>query len=128
MEADAPHAAKKILIVDDEGQFVMMLRNQLELEGYETDQAFSGNEALEKIMKEQWDLLLLDYLLPDTLAPVICRRIREDERLNKLPILIITAVSSRGAHSFKEEGATDVIYKPIHVEELIAKIKACLNL
>jgi len=127
MVNEATGQKKRILIVDDEEHFVMMLGTRLRAQGYEIDEAFTGRQALEKLMKKACDLLILDYLLPDILSPQICRNVREDADLQKLPIIIITGFTGRGKDSFKRDGATDILFKPFDGDELLAKVTVCLE-
>ena len=114
--------AKRILIVDDEPYIVMMLRSRLEHLGYEIEEAFNGQEAYDRASKHSYDLMLLDFLMPDMGGHEVCRRIRRNDRLKNLPVIMITAFSTKSRASFQRGGANDVIFKPIDPEELRTKI------
>ncbi len=115
----------KILIVDDEELLVKGLKRSLEAEGFETDAAYNGAQALEKILNEHYDLLILDLMLPEIDGLEICRRIRQ---VSQVPIIMVTA---KGEDVDKiiglELGADDYLAKPFNTRELIARIKAVLR-
>lgn len=114
---------KRILIVDDEPYIVMVLRSRLEHHGYEIEEAFTGSEGYDRARKSPYDLMLLDFLLPDMLGNEVCRQIRKNERLKDLPIIMITAFADQRPDAFLEHGAADIIYKPIDDVELLTKIR-----
>lgn len=115
----------KILIVDDEELLVKGLKRSLEAEGFETDAAYNGAQALEKILNEHYDLLILDLMLPEIDGLEVCRRIRQ---VSQVPIIMVTA---KGEDVDKiiglELGADDYLAKPFNTRELIARIKAVLR-
>lgn len=116
---------KRILLVDDEPLILKGLRYTLEQEGYETDSALDGNEALEKFMTSPCDLILLDVMLPGMDGIQVCQRIREH---SNVPIIMLTA---KGEDMDKilglEYGADDYIPKPFNILEVKARIKAILR-
>ena len=117
---------KKILIVEDELNMVNGLKDNLEFEGYEVDTAIEGKTGLQKILKFQYDLILLDIMLPEVSGFDICRTARK-EGINT-PIILLTA---KGEEIDKvlglELGADDYITKPFSLRELLARIKAILR-
>ena len=113
---------KRILVVDDEPEMVVLVRSVLERAGYEVDAAFSAAEGRERLAKSAYDLIILDFLLKDGLGEGLLKIIRAKENLKSLPVIIITAFSSRGAKSFLSQGATDVLFKPISLGELLSKV------
>ena len=102
--------ARKILIVDDEPLIVKGLRYSLEQDGYETDSAADGEEALAKFFQGRYDLVLLDVMLPKLDGIEVCLRIREK---SSVPIIMLTA---KGEDMDKilglEYGADDYMTKP----------------
>jgi len=117
---------KRILIVDDEPQIVMLLRTSLERSGYEVEEAFSGADAHQRMKEGAYDLMLLDFFLPDTIGGAeFCKKVRSESK-QLLPIIIITGFSSRDPESFISEGASDVIFKPIHHDDLVEKVQRLL--
>ncbi len=115
--------AKRILIVDDDLTFIMLLRGKLEREGYEVDEAHVGKDAEDMVFQNPYDLVLMDFSIPDIRGHEICQSIRSKEHLQKLPIIMITAFQNRSEDFFKEEGATDVMYKPLDHDVLMEKIQ-----
>jgi DNA-binding response OmpR family regulator len=117
---------KKLLIVEDELNMRMGLKDNLEFEGYEVDLADNGETGLQKIIENKYDLILLDVMLPKISGFDICRKIRKDG--NKTPVILITA---KGEEIDKvlglELGADDYVTKPFSLRELLARIKAILR-
>ena len=117
---------KKILIVEDELNMVKGLKDNLEFEGYEVDTAMEGNSGLQKVLQNQYDLILLDVMLPEVSGFDICKAARK-EGVNT-PIILLTA---KGEEIDKvlglELGADDYITKPFSLRELLARIKTILR-
>ena len=113
--------AKRILIVDDEPLIVKGLKYSLESDGYETDSAADGEEAVNKFFAGQYDLILLDVMLPKIEGLEVCQRIRER---SNVPIIMLTA---KGDDMDKilglEYGADDYMTKPFNILEVKALIK-----
>ena len=115
----------KILIVDDDKDIVNLISDILEDELYEVDKAYSGQEAINKVEKESFDLIILDIMLPDIDGIDVCRKIR-DKFLGT--IMFLTA-KNRGTDKIVglEIGADDYITKPFDDGELSARVKAHLR-
>jgi len=117
--------ARKILIVDDEPLIVKGLKYSLEQDGYETDSAEDGEEAVNKFFAGQYDLVLLDVMLPKIEGMEVCQRIREK---SNVPIIMLTA---KGEDMDKilglEYGADDYMTKPFNILEVKARIKTILR-
>lgn len=117
--------ARKILIVDDEPLIVKGLKYSLEQDGYETDSAEDGEEAVNKFFAGQYDLVLLDVMLPKIDGIEVCQRIREK---SNAPIIMLTA---KGDDMDKilglEYGADDYMTKPFNILEVKARIKTILR-
>ena len=117
--------SKKILIVDDEPLIVKGLKYSLEQDGYETDSAQDGEEAVNKFFAGQYDLILLDVMLPKIDGTEVCQRIRER---SNVPIIMLTA---KGDDMDKilglEYGADDYMTKPFNILEVKARIKTVLR-
>ena len=113
--------ARKILIVDDEPLIVKGLKYSLEQDGYETDSAEDVEEAVNKFFAGQFDLVLLDVMLPKIDGIEVCQRIREK---SNVPIIMLTA---KGDDMDKilglEYGADDYMTKPFNILEVKARIK-----
>ena len=117
--------SKKILVVDDEKLIVKGIRFSLEQEGMEVDCAYDGEEALEKAKENQYDIILLDIMLPKLDGMQVCQQIRE---FSNIPIIMLTA---KGETFDKvlglELGADDYMVKPFEPKELLARVKAVLR-
>jgi len=117
--------ARRILLVDDEPLIVKGLKYSLEKEGYETDSAADGEEALNKFFSGKYDLILLDVMLPKLDGIEVCQRIREK---SYVPIIMLTA---KGEDMDKilgfEYGADDYMTKPFNILEVKARIKSILR-
>jgi len=118
----------RILIVEDEEPLTMLLRYNLEAEGYEVDTAARGDEADIRLQEKVPDLVVLDWMLPGLSGIELCRRLRARPDSRSLPIIMLTA---RGEESEKVRGLTtgadDYIVKPFSVPELLARVRALLR-
>ena len=118
----------RILIVEDEEPLTLLLRYNLEAEGYAVDAAARGDEAEIKLQESAPDLLVLDWMLPGLSGIELCRRLRAKPDTRQLPIIMLTA---RGEESERVRGlatgADDYIVKPFSVPELLARIGALLR-
>ncbi|MBQ3108164.1 MAG: response regulator transcription factor [Clostridia bacterium] len=116
---------RRILLVDDEPLIIKGLRFSLAQDGYEVDSACDGNEALEKILGEEYDIILLDVMLPGMSGIEVCQRVRET---SDVPIIMLTA---KGEDMDKilglEYGADDYMTKPFNILEVKARIKSILR-
>lgn len=117
--------AKKVLVVDDEKLIVKGIRFSLEQDGMEVDCAYDGEEALEMIRKKEYDIILLDVMLPKLTGFEVCQQVRE---FSNVPIVMLTA---KGEDMDKilglEYGADDYITKPFNILEVKARIKAIIR-
>lgn len=117
--------AKKALVVDDEKLIVKGIRFSLEQDGMEVDCAYDGEEALEYAKNNQYDIVLLDIMLPKLTGFEVCQQIRE---FSNVPIIMLTA---KGDDIDKilglEYGADDYITKPFNILEVKARIKAIMR-
>src|ERR1700759_2381809 len=118
----------RILIVEDEEPLTMLLRYNLEAEGYEVESSARGDEADTKLKESTPDLVVLDWMLPGLAGIELCRRLRARPETRQLPIIMLTA---RGAESEPmrglSTGAEVYIVKPFSVPELIARVRALLR-
>lgn len=115
----------KALVVDDEKLIVKGLKFSLEQEGYEVDCAYDGQEAVDKAKDKEYDIILLDLMLPVFDGYEVCRQIRE---FSDMPIIMLTA---KGDDMDKilglDYGADDYITKPFNILEVKARIKAIIR-
>jgi DNA-binding response OmpR family regulator len=129
--AAAPVAPRpsKILIVDDEPFNVDYLEQVLEELGYATISAGNGREALEKVAAEPPDLILLDVMMPVMDGFTVCRRLKAHDATRLIPIVIMTALDAVADRvQGIKAGADDFLTKPVHEEELLARIETALKL
>ena len=117
--------ATKVLVVDDEKLIVKGIRFSLEQEGMEVDSAYDGKEALEKAKEKEYDVILLDVMLPELNGFEVCQQIRE---FSDVPIIMLTA---KGDDMDKilglDYGADDYMTKPFNILEVKARIKAIVR-
>jgi two-component system, OmpR family, phosphate regulon response regulator PhoB len=118
----------RILIVEDEEPLTLLLRYNLEAEGYEVDSAARGDEAELRLREQVPDLVLLDWMLPGLSGIELCRRIRTRAETARLPVIMLTA---RGEEGDKvrglSTGADDYLVKPFSLLELLARVRALLR-
>lgn len=119
----------RILCVDDEPSNLKILEAVLVSRGYEVVSAESGKEALELISKQKVDLVLLDVMMPGVSGYEVCKRIKGDERYRNIPVVMVTALTSKEERIKSiEAGAEDFISKPFDHTELLTRIKMLLEM
>lgn len=117
--------AKKVLVVDDEKLIVKGIRFSLEQEGMEVICAYDGEEALEAAKNTEFDIILLDIMLPKLTGLEVCQQIRE---FSNVPIIMLTAKDNDMDKIMGlEYGADDYITKPFNILEVKARIKAIMR-
>ncbi len=121
--------SNKILIVDDDPLNLDLLEQELSERGYAIARAGDGEEALRKVETFHPDVVLLDYMMPKMNGLEVTRRLRQDERLRTLPVILLTA---KGSQDDKvrglEAGADDYVVKPFETFELLARIRSVLRI
>ena len=121
-------AKKRILVVDDEIEFVKAIQIRLEQADYEVLTAYDGQEGLEKAKKEKPDLIVLDLMLPMMDGYKVCGLLKADARYKKIFIITLTAkAQEEDARLAKEVGADAYITKPFEYQTLLGKIKELLE-
>ncbi|MDY6832151.1 MAG: response regulator transcription factor [Thermodesulfobacteriota bacterium] len=121
-------AKEKILIVDDEKDILELLRLSLERDGYQVACAASGEKALELVLSGRPDLVVLDLMLPGIDGLEVARAIRNDDRIQGTPILMLSAKGEESdIITGLELGADDYITKPFSPKILIARIRSVLR-
>jgi two-component system, OmpR family, phosphate regulon response regulator PhoB len=118
----------RVMIVEDEEPLSLMLRYNLEAEGYTVDTVERGDDAEVRLREQVPDLLLLDWMLPGISGIELCRRLRQRDATRGLPIIMLTA---RGEEQERVRGlatgADDYVVKPFSLPELMARVRAILR-
>jgi two-component system KDP operon response regulator KdpE len=121
-------SAGRVLVVDDEPQIRRVMRTALTTAGYEVSDARSGEEAVEQLGEEKFDLILLDVNLPGMSGLEACRVIRHDTLVPDVPIIMLTVRNAeKDIVAALDAGADDYVVKPFGTPELLARIRAALR-
>lgn len=120
--------APRIMVVEDEEPLGVLLRYNLEAEGYQVEVVTRGDEAEIRLQEHAPDLLVLDWMVPGTSGIELCRRLRMRPETQRLPVIMLTA---RGEESDRvrglSTGADDYLVKPFSTPEFMARVKALLR-
>lgn len=120
---------KKILLVDDDVDFVEATKLILESKSYDVIVAYDGKEGLKKVQTEQPNLIILDVMMPETDGYEVCAKLKSDPRFKHIPVLLLTAVGDAISTTkyTKEMGmkieAEDYIPKPVELNELVERVE-----
>lgn len=116
---------KKILVIDDEWKIRKLIKDYLVREGYLVDEAGDGEEGIEKFFASNYDIVILDIMMPKIDGWSVCRKIREE---SQVPIIMLTARADESDQLFGFELETDeYMTKPFNPKLLVAKVKALLR-
>ncbi len=124
---------KKILLVDDDPDFVEAVKVIVESGGYDVTVAYDGKEGLEAVAKEKPDLIVLDVMMPVMNGHEACARLKDNKDTANIPIILLTAVADRVTTStythrdMLESEAEDYMPKPVEPAELLELIKSWLK-
>ncbi len=116
----------RILLIDDDVDFVKATTKVLESKPYEVIVAFDGKEGLEKARSEKPDLVLLDILMPKVDGFAVADQFKKDESLSKIPVVALTSFSDSYGQPFAFE-VSDFVQKPVSPKDLLAKIEKHLG-
>ena len=125
---------KRILVVDDEPDFALLVQGNLQKEGFEVDVAYNGVEGLEKVKQNPPDAIVLDVMMPEKDGYEVCAELKKDDRYSDIAILMLTAVadhvtSTRYSHfDGMSMEADDYLPKPASAEEITDSIKSLLDI
>ncbi len=125
--------AKKILIIDDDPDFVEAVSMILQSKHYKVATAYGGTEGIQKAKSENPDLIVLDVMMPDKDGYVVCKELKSEPPLNQIPILLLTAVAShvpttRYTHQMGlETEADDYLEKPAEPDVLVKRVETLLG-
>lgn len=123
---------KRILVVDDEPDFVAMMKEILMDEGYDIEVAYNGNEAMDKVKTNPPDVILLDVMMPEKDGYQVCAELKKDDQYADIPIILLTAVadnvSTTGFSHFQgmNQEADDFLTKTASPDEILESIEAVL--
>jgi DNA-binding response OmpR family regulator len=119
---------KRILVVDDDENILNLERTILEQKGFDVTTAGGGKEALERLERETFDLVLLDVMMPEVDGFTVCRRIKDDPKLKDTPVIFLTAKGGGEAlaEGF-ESGAVMYINKPFTANKLLTIVNTMLE-
>jgi two-component system sensor histidine kinase/response regulator len=119
----------KILIVEDNVDTVDLLRKRLRADGYDTAEAYDGEEGLEKFAEYEPDLVVLDIMMPKLDGFEVCKRLKEDESTRYTPVIILTAKGDVDSTvKGLDIGGDDYLAKPFDYKELVARIRSLLSI
>jgi len=120
---------KRILVVDDDPDFVEAVKTVIEKGGYEVDVAYDGKEGLERVALQKPDVIILDVMMPVMNGHETCRALKADPATKGIPIILLTAVADRVTSSnythrdMLASDADDYIPKPVEPEVLLQRLK-----
>ena len=117
---------KKILVVDDEPEFVDMLKIRLEANDYAVVTAANGKEGVEKAAAEKPDLILLDILMPEMDGYSALKELKANNQTRGIPVIVVTA-KSKMQGLFLVEGINDYVVKPFEADDLLLRIKRVVD-
>jgi DNA-binding response OmpR family regulator len=122
-------SGKKILLVDDDADFVEATKLILESKSYDVVVSYDGKEGLKKVQTEEPNLIILDVMMPEMDGYEVCAKIKSDPRFKDIPVLLLTAVGEAISTTkyTKEMGmkieADDYIPKPVELNELVERVE-----
>ncbi|MCX8073888.1 MAG: response regulator [Candidatus Binatia bacterium] len=118
----------RILVVDDDENAIEILTRMLNREGHVSIAASNGPEALETLGRETVDVILLDVMMPGMDGLEVCQRLREDERLRQIPVILLTAKDDMETRSRAMAlGVSEFLTKPVNRRELFTRVAAQLH-
>jgi DNA-binding response OmpR family regulator len=119
---------KKVLLVDDETDFVDIVRVRLEANNFEVIVAYDGEEALEKVREDRPDIIVLDIMMPKINGFDVCRKLKIDQNYKEIPIIMLTAKFQANDIEFgAAAGADAYITKPFEPQVLLGKMRELLQ-
>ncbi len=128
LPSDSSENRSTILIADDEPVNVQVLTNQLTLQGYEVRAVLQGEDVHRMLAEQDFDLLILDIMMPDQSGYEVCRRLRNTYSLMDLPILMLTAKDQlQDKVAAFEAGANDYLVKPCDKQELLSRVRSLVR-
>ncbi len=121
-------AQQRILLVDDEPRLLHVFGLYLSMEGFEVTEAQDGTAAIDKIDNEQFDLAILDVMMPGVDGIEVCRHIRSKPQTHSMPVLVFTSLSADAdVERARLAGANHLITKPFSLPGLGAVVRSCFE-
>ena len=118
----------KLLIVDDDKDFITAAAVRLESRGFTVTKAFDGKEGLEKVYTEKPDAIILDVMMPEMNGFEVCKKLKTDEQYKDIPVVMLTARSSPEDVKFAKEMGSDAYFvKPFELDMLLYELNALLR-
>jgi len=115
---------KKILVADDEEQNRLLLKLILEKEGYNVVEAYNGKEAVNKVIQETPDLIVMDVMMPEMTGIEASKILKQKNKTKNIPIIILSALDERNEDINNIKNlVNDIIFKPIDIKKFISKVK-----
>ncbi len=119
---------KKLLLIDDDPNLILLVRDYLEFRGYEVVTAENGREALDLLDNQVPDMIICDVMMPEMDGYTLVQHVREDDRINSIPVLFLSAKGqSQDRVKGLNNGADVYMVKPFEPEELVAQVEAALK-
>ncbi|MCA1705924.1 MAG: response regulator [Actinobacteria bacterium] len=117
----------RILVADDDPSILRLLQLNFELEGFEVHTASDGEEALAKARSSSPDIVVLDVMMPGMDGWEVCRRLKEDETMREIPVILLTALGQeKERRRGVEAGAAEYVQKPFDPDELVRVVNVTL--
>lgn len=121
-------AQKRLLLIDDDPNLILLVKDYLEFRGYEVTTAENGREALEILEKEMPDMIICDVMMPEMDGYAFVEQVRKDPRTNWIPVLFLSAKGqSQDRVKGLNTGADVYMVKPFEPEELVSQVEASLK-
>ena len=128
MNLEYSSGPSRILIADDNQQNCELLEAYLEGEGYQVEFSVDGQQTLEKVAREQPDLILLDIMMPKLSGYEVCQKLKDDPATSDIPIVMVTALHESGdIEKAVNAGADDFLSKPVNKLELTTRVRSLLR-
>jgi DNA-binding response OmpR family regulator len=119
--------ATRILVADDDPSILRLLQLNFELEGYEVHTASDGEEALAQARASSPDVIVLDVMMPGLDGWEVCRRLKEDETMHSVPVILLTALGQEQERRHGlAVGASEYVMKPFDPDHLVSVVKGTL--
>ncbi|MEB3231858.1 MAG: response regulator transcription factor [Leptolyngbyaceae bacterium] len=128
MKDNSSSDSKRLLLIDDDPNLILLVKDYLEFRGYEVMTAENGREALEMLEIDTPDMIICDVMMPEMDGYSLVEHVRQDERMNWIPVLFLSAKGqSQDRVKGLSTGADVYMVKPFEPEELVAQVEAALR-